>query len=47
MEPSLNTHQKKIIKDIMRSLLEDNFDYLSNDVSIVFDLEGEPEIHLN
>ncbi len=47
MEPQLNTHQKKIIKDIMRSILQDDFDYLSNDVAIFFDLEGEPEIHIN
>jgi len=43
----LNKYQSKMIEDIMRSLLGDDFDYLSNDVSIVFDLEGKPEIHID
>jgi len=43
----LNKYQSKMIEDIMRSLLGDDFDYLSNDVSIVLDLEGKPEIHID
>jgi hypothetical protein len=43
----LNKYQEKMIEDIMRSLLGDVFSYLDNDVSIVFDEKGKPEIHIN
>jgi hypothetical protein len=43
----LNKYQEKMIEDIMRSLLGDVFSYLDNDVSIVFDEKGKPEVHIN